>query len=433
MKRVIGIFIGLLATPSIVLGAVTQVQGMRVSASSDKTRVVLDLDRPLTHNLFTLTGPDRVVLDLNASSTVQGFTDPKPAGLLKQIRHAPKPKSKLRVVFDVGEAVQPRSFLLPPKGEYGHRLVIDLIPRDGVVAPTLKRTQRDIIIAIDAGHGGKDPGATGPGGLREKDVVLQIAKRLASLVDKQPGMRSFLIRDDDTFVSLGGRAVKARQANADFFVSIHADGFPDARARGSSVFVLSQSGATSEAARWLAERENAADLVGGVKLDDKDDVLASVLLDLSQTATISASMRAARKVLKEIGNINRLHSRSVKQAGFVVLKSPDVPSIFVEAAFISNPEEARKLRNPSHQAAMAQAILTGIHGYFESSPPSNTKVASLVRPKNPQAVRHVILNGDTLSEIAARYNVPLRRLRTANGLKNDRIRIGQTLKIPEAI
>ncbi len=435
MKLFFRLILVLSTASQVAWGATAQVQAIRVSSEDDKTRVVLDLDQPLKHNLFTLANPNRVVVDLLGTKTASSISTSKPKGLLKQVRYATKPNSQLRVVFVVAGAVQPRSFLLKPTGEYGHRLVIDLIPRDrAAVSPAPKPTTRDILVAIDAGHGGKDPGAMGPGGLREKDVVLRIANKLATLVNRQPGMRAFMVREGDTFISLQGRAAKARQAKADLFVSIHADAFHDKRARGSSVYVLSQSGATSEAARWLAKTENAADLAGGVRLDDKDDLLASVLLDLSQNATISASMQAAKRVLREIGGVNRLHSQSVKQAGFVVLMSPDMPSIFVEAAFISNPSEAARLRNPQHQQAMAQAIMRGIHGYFADSPPPNTRVAALKRPPQPpKNVQHVIKSGDTLSEIAERYNVPLSKLRAANGLRNDAIRIGQRLKIPGSI
>ncbi|MEM7284636.1 MAG: N-acetylmuramoyl-L-alanine amidase [Pseudomonadota bacterium] len=434
MKFICPLMLVFLAGSQAAWGGAAELHGIRVSTDAEKTRIVLDLDQPLKHNLFTLDKPHRVVVDLLGTKTASQIKTGDPNGLLKQIRYATKPNSQLRVVFDVAKSVQPRSFLLKPSSGFGHRLVIDLVPRDGVrqmAAP--KPKTRDIIVAIDAGHGGKDPGASGPGGLREKDIVLNIAQRLAKLVDQQPGMRAYMVREGDTFISLEGRAAKARRANADLFVSIHADAFHDIRARGSSVYVLSQSGATSEAARWLAKTENAADLAGGVKLADKDDLLASVLLDLSQNATISASMQAARKVLREIGTVNRLHSQSVKQAGFVVLMSPDLPSIFVEAAFISNPSEAAKLRDSNHQQALAQAIMRGIHGYFQESPPPNTKVASLRRPRPPAPVQHVIRNGDTLSEIAERYNVSLSRLRAANGIRGDAIRIGQRLRIPGAI
>ena len=435
MKLCLRLISMLLAVSQVAWGAPTQVHAIRVSAEEGKTRVVLDLDQPLKHNLFTLSDPNRVVVDLLGTKTAPAISTSKPQGLLQQVRYATKPNSQLRVVFDVSGSVQPRSFLLKPTGEYGHRLVIDLIPRNGAaVAAAPKPKTRDILVAIDAGHGGKDPGAMGPGGLKEKDIVLSIANKLAELVNRQPGMRAFMVREGDTFISLRGRAAKARQAKADLFVSIHADAFHDKRARGSSVYVLSQSGATSEAARWLAKTENAADLAGGVKLDDKGDLLASVLLDLSQNATISSSMQAAKRVLREIGDVNRLHSRSVKQAGFIVLMSPDMPSIFVEAAFISNPSEAARLRDPGHQQAMADAIMRGIHGYFAESPPPNTRVAALKRPPPAHKnIQHVIKSGDTLSEIAERYNVPLSKLRAANGLRNDAIRIGQRLKIPGAI
>lgn len=433
--RIWQVFFGVLWVSLGAVAQAAQLKQIRVSAQPNKTRIVLDLDRALSHNLFTLKNPNRVVVDLASARVEPSISVPGGAGLLKNIRYATKASGDVRVVFDVSRAVQPRSFLLPPQGDRSHRLVIDLLPSGSTQLATTKTApqKRDIVIAIDAGHGGKDPGATGPGGLLEKDVVLKIAKHLGHLIDQQPGMRAFLIRDDDTFISLRQRAAIARKQSADLFVSIHADAFRDFRARGSSVYVLSKSGATSEAARWLAESENRSDLRGGVKLDDKDDMLASVLLDLSQNATNSSSMQAAKSVLQEIGTVNRLHSRSVKQAGFIVLMSPDIPSIFVEAAFISNPGEARKLRDPGHQEAMARAIMTGIHKYFRANTPPDTQLTALKMPAKPKPVQHRIASGDTLSEIAEKYNVSLRRLRQANGLKSDRIRIGQTLQIPAAI
>ena len=277
------------------------------------------------------------------------------------------------------------------------------------------------MIAIDAGHGGEDPGARGPRGTREKTVVLQIAKRLERLVDREPGFRAVMIREGDYFMPLRKRASKAHEHRADLFVSIHADAFHDRRARGSSVYVLSQRGATSEMARILAETENAADLIGGVSLNDKDDLLKTVLLDLSQTASIEASMEVGENVLGHLRRLGKVHKRRVQQAGFVVLKSPDIPSILVETAFISNPGEERQLRNGKHQQNLATAILKGIKSYFRNNPPPGTLMAQR---------QHVIKRGDTLSEIAQRYDVSMNQLRVANGLKGNSLRIGDVLKIP---
>jgi N-acetylmuramoyl-L-alanine amidase len=282
---------------------------------------------------------------------------------------------------------------------------------------------RDIIVAIDAGHGGEDPGAIGPNGTREKDVVLAIARRLQVMVDQEPGMRAGMIRSGDYYVSLGNRIRKAREQRADLFISIHADAFRDQRARGASVYTLSQRGASSEYARLLADKENASDLVGGVSLDDKDNLLASVLLDLSQTATIEASNDAAGRVLGGLRGVGQVHKVRVEQAGFRVLKAPDVPSMLVETAFISNPAEERKLRSSSHQNELAKAVMSGIRAYFEHNPPPGTRLARNGR-------EHIISQGETLVGIARNYRVNLQNLRDVNGLRSDAVRVGDVLRIP---
>lgn len=279
---------------------------------------------------------------------------------------------------------------------------------------------RDVVIAIDAGHGGEDPGARGHRGTREKTVVLAIARRFKALVEKEPGMRPVMIRDGDYYISLRGRIKKARQKRADIFISIHADAFHNKKARGSSVYTLSPRGATSEAARWLAESENKADLIGGVSLDDKDDLLASVLLDLSQTASLEASLDVADHILGGLKRVGKVHKRRVQSASFMVLKSPDIPSVLVETAFISNPEEERKLRSKSYQQKLAQALMQGVRKYFHRFPPPGTHLAR----------RHVIKTGDTLSAIAEQYQVPVHRLRNVNQLESDHVKVGEVLQIP---
>jgi N-acetylmuramoyl-L-alanine amidase len=281
------------------------------------------------------------------------------------------------------------------------------------------------VVAVGAGHGGRDLGATGRAGTREKDITLKIARSLADLIDRQPGMKATLIRDGDYFIPLRQRFTKAREAKADLFVSIHADAFDDRSVRGSSVFILSNSGATSEAANWLARSENKADLVGGVTLDDKDATLAAVLLDLSQGATLEASHDVASHVLSSLARVGKTHKRYVERAGFAVLRSPDVPSVLVETAFISNPDEERKLRDPKHRAALAQAIFKGVKGYFHSSPPPGTWLAA-----NARAEEHVVSNGETLSTIANRHRISVKALRSANGLAGDRLQAGLVLRIP---
>jgi N-acetylmuramoyl-L-alanine amidase len=335
--------------------------------------------------------------------------------------------------------VRAKSFILKPTNGYGYRLVVDLRAKDKEVRQQVAKVVksgsgksgkngrgRDLIIAIDAGHGGEDPGAKGPNGVYEKNVVFAIARRLARLVDKEPGMWAVMIRKGDYYIGLRKRIHKARAAKADLFISIHADAFRDRRVRGSSVYTLSQRGASSEAAQWLAKRENRADLVGGVELADKNDLLASVLLDLSMSATMVASREAADDVLKQLRGLGKTHKRQVQQAGFRVLKAPDIPSMLVEIAFISNPVEEKRLKNPNHQERVAKALLTGIRNYFRTYPPAGTWMAQ----HTPR--QHVITRGDTLSTIAQQYRIRVNDLRNVNKLSGDRIRVGQVLSIPES-
>jgi N-acetylmuramoyl-L-alanine amidase len=296
--------------------------------------------------------------------------------------------------------------------------------------------KRDIVVVIDAGHGGEDPGAIGPGGVREKDVVLAIARKLKDKIDARKGYRAELTRTGDYYISLRGRTDKARKRNADLFVSIHADAFKDPRARGASVWVLSGRGASSEMGRWLAQRENSADLIGGVgslSLGDKDDVLASVLLDMSMNASRKDSHQVASRIHGNMDRFARMHKKYVEQAGFVVLKSPDIPSILVETGFISNPEEARKLRTASYQNQMADAIYRGIVDHFWEKPPAATYIAwqkQSGKPGDGGERLYKVVSGDTLSVIAQRNGVSLQQLRTANRLNGDSIRVGQVLRIP---
>jgi N-acetylmuramoyl-L-alanine amidase len=292
------------------------------------------------------------------------------------------------------------------------------------VTKSVTNKVRDIVIAIDAGHGGEDPGAHGPRGTQEKKVVFDISKKLAALINKKPGMKAVLVRKGDYYIKLRKRMEIARAAKADLFVSIHADAFKNSKVKGASVFTVSKRGASSEAARWLAQHENSADLVGGVKLADKEDMLATVLMDLSQTATKEASRNVAGKILKNFKHIGHLHKQGVQKAGFMVLKSPDIPSILVETAFISNPDEERKLRSGKHQQKMARAIFKGIVSYFEQYAPANTYFA--LNSSN----QHIISRGETLSGIAFQYGVSMKSIKTVNALASNEIQIGQVLKIP---
>lgn len=368
------------------LAAQAKVSAVRTWAGPDHTRLVLDLDRPVSHDIFLLDNPRRLVLDVpNARST---GSMPRPAEFgdtISRLRSGVRNGRDLRLVLDLTAEVKPRSFVLPPQDGQGHRLVVDLLPRRRAAAPApapvvapvpvaVPRrvptpTAGELVVAIDAGHGGKDPGAIGKGGTREKDVTLAIARQLAVLVAREPNMRPLLIRESDYFVTLRGRTIKAREAQADLFVSIHADAVPHGNAAGASVYVLSTSGASNEAARWLAARENAADLVGGVTLEDRDPVIQTVLLDLFQSSTIDASFELGEAVLQRLGPLGGLHKASVQQAGFAVLKSPDIPSILVETAFISNRREEQRLRDPGHQRRIAAAVLEGIRSYATNRRP----------------------------------------------------------------
>ena len=358
------------------------VKDVRLWAGPDATRLVFDLSAPVEHSVITLQDPDRVVIDISGARVDTGNELPEGQGFVKQLRVGPQGRGDVRFVIDLSSPASPNSFSVAPSGSYGHRLVVDLSPMASKAPPVVVKSAldahgRDVIVAIDAGHGGVDPGSIGKSGTREKNVTLAIARRLKERIDREPGMRAVLTRDSDHFVELRDRIVRARRQQADMFVSVHADSYRDRSVVGSSVYVLSARGASDESARWLADRENSADLVGGVSLDDKDSVLASVLLDLSQGASMSASFDAAQKVMDELDRIGNVTRRGVKSAGFIVLKSPDIPSILVETAFISNPTEEARLGSGKHQQRLAEAIFQGVRGYFYANPPPGTIVAQL--------------------------------------------------------
>lgn len=364
----------------------------RLWPSPEYTRLALEAPQPIAFRHFKLDNPARVVIDLEGvrqGAALESLPaqlsadDPLVAG----IRVGMNRPGVMRIVLDLKGEADPSVFVLPPHGQYGHRLVVDVRPAlptgpDTVSAavaakPEVPRYARLMTVAIDAGHGGEDPGALGANGSREKDVTLAIARRLKQKIDAQENMRAVLIRDGDYFVPLAERVVKARALKADLFLSIHADAFIKPHARGSSVFALSENGATSVAARWLAKRENDADLVGGVNIDVKDPFLKRTLIDLSQTATINDSLKLGRAVLQQIGGVNTLHKPHVEQAGFAVLKAPDIPSILIETAFISNPEEEKRLNDPAYQDSLVDAIVTGVRQYFDAHP--QTAPARLTR------------------------------------------------------
>jgi N-acetylmuramoyl-L-alanine amidase len=400
------------AVPSWVAAAnAATVASARLWPAQEYTRLILESSSAVSHQMQPMKNPERLVLDLEdvelSSEIAQLGQRLQPSDpYIQAIRVARFKPGVVRVVLELKAEVNPQLFALQPVADYGYRLVLDLYPltppdplmtlldfeksgagdvavgpaapdRFGPVdrgsslnssksRPTLRRP---IVVAVDPGHGGEDPGAVGPRGTYEKNVTLAIAKRLVAMLGAQPGMRAMLTRDDDYFVPLNVRVQKARRVQADLFISIHADAFTTPTARGSSVFALSEHGATSAAARWLAQRENQADLIGGVNLDSKEPFLARTLLDLSQTAQINDSLRVGRSVLDGIGAVNALHKGSVEQAGFAVLKAPDIPSILVETAFISNPEEELKLKSDRYQQKFAESISNGVKRYFAQNPP----------------------------------------------------------------
>ncbi|NOR40515.1 MAG: LysM peptidoglycan-binding domain-containing protein, partial [Gammaproteobacteria bacterium] len=376
--------------------------------------------------------PRRIVLDMENTSLKANLGTLKLSNTpVARIRSGVRDGDDLRVVLDISTVVNPRSFSLRANDKAGDRLVLDLYDQQ-TKTPAVKKSvkqsaKRDIVIAIDAGHGGEDPGAMGPKRLREKDVVLGIAKELNALFKADKGFRPTMIRSGDYYVSLRGRRDLARKRQADLFVSIHADAFRRKEANGASVYALSTRGATSTAARYLAQRENSADLVGGVSLADKDDVLAGVLADLSMTSTLDTSLKLGDKVLRNVDNVAKLHKRNVEQAGFAVLKSPDIPSILVETGFISNPGEAKKLATSSYRKKMARAIHRGIVDWFLAHPPSGTLIAW---QRQQDGRQYIIARGDTLSGIAQRFNVSLSDLRIRNRISGSRIMVGQKLTIP---
>ncbi|KRE89628.1 N-acetylmuramoyl-L-alanine amidase [Frateuria sp. Soil773] len=485
------------ATLPLCPARAADVKAARVWAGSEYTRVVFDLSGPLSYKLSQQDG--QVRLDLAASGTVRGFEAPAAQGLYRGLS-ASRQGGSLQLVTRTGAHARPKSFLLKPGGGAGYRLVLDLYPGDAgkvddavassavppsVEAAVTKATaavrpmpnagasirqaaallggDRKVVVAIDAGHGGKDPGSHGPAGTLEKDITLAVARRLAAQINKQPGMKAVLTRDGDFFIPLKQRYQIARENNADMFVSIHADAFKSGDARGSSVWVLSPRGKTSTAARWLADRENGADLIGGVTLDDKDDNLAAVLVDMQQGYAMQASESIAGNVLKALGLLGPTHRGYVERANFVVLRSPDVPSILVETAFISNPTEERKLRDPAHQDRLAAAVMGGVKNYFEATPPPGTWFAAQAARRSgllasgpaatggkPAPARtavasadgkvaradadvrdlHRVGRGESLRSIARQYGVSVGALKSANRLSDDSVRAGAVLTIP---
>ena len=414
------------------MASATEVRSVRLRAGDDHTRATIDLSETPDYRVFTLADPDRLVVDVKRGR-LRSNIDSAGRGLVASVRSGQPEADRLRIVFDLKEPVRPKSFVLNPSERSRHRLVIDMVSatapaepaRAMATAPAVEA--REVVVAIDAGHGGNDPGAVGAGGTHEKRITLKVAQLLAERIDAEPGMRAVLVRDKDEFIPLHLRFQKAREQKADLFVSIHADAALNRNAKGSSVYMLSTRGASNEAARYLAERENRADLVGGVSLNGKDKMLAAVLLDLSQGATLEASSMAAEHVLASLTRMGKAHKRYVERANFVVLRSPDVPSLLVETGFISNPDEEKKLNDPKHRVRVAEAVMLGIRDYFHAAPPPGTWIAANVKTR-----AHVVARGETLSEIASRHGVSIRKIRQVNAINGDVVRVGAVLKIPTA-
>lgn len=476
LNNLAGLFVAAILAAAPLGGArAAEVKDARVWAGPQYTRVVLDANGPLHYRIDQKDG--QIVVDLSDSKAAVDFSAPAAQGLYHGLSHA-RSGNNLLLTANVDPTSRLKSFVLKPAGGENYRLVLDLYPGEAKDAdnaagktspvtlsfsnPTHSRRvaaeqaaamlngQRAVVVAIDAGHGGKDQGAHGPRGTLEKNVTLAVARDLAKEINRQPGMKAVLTRDSDVFIPLKQRYEIAREHNADLFVSIHADSFTSDDARGSSVWVLSPRGKTSMAARWLADGQNRADLIGGISLDDKDDSLAKVLLDLQQGWAIQASDEVANNVLKALAKLGPTHRGHVEHANFVVLRSPDVPSILVETAFISNPVEERKLRDPAHQKLLANAVMSGVKGYFESTPPpgtwfaaqaakrNGTRLASVASPTGGKSIgtspaasdRHRVGRGESLSSIARQYGVSVGALKSANQMNTNTVRAGAVLTIP---
>ena len=378
--------------------AATQIRNARLWRSDGKLRLVFDLSEPVQYKTFALGTPERLIIDLSGASLSGDFSQLALGdSVIRSIRSGHFGKGDTRIVLDLSEPVQLNSFLLRPQDGQGHRLVLDLkttaalpsaTPAAPVVATAKPHHMRDIIVVVDPGHGGKDPGAIGAKGEREKDVVLSIAQLLAKRLKREKGFDVKLVRNDDFFVPLRKRVDIARKHNADMFISVHADAAPRLTASGASVYCLSEGGATSATARFMAQRENGADLLGAtslLNLKDKDPMLAGVILDMSMNATIAASLELGSTVLGSLAGITTLHQKRVEQAGFAVLKSPDVPSILVETGFISNARDSQRLVTARHQQAVADGMFEGLQRYFQKNPPINSYIAWQQAQKNRPA------------------------------------------------
>ncbi|TQV87225.1 AMIN domain-containing protein [Aliikangiella coralliicola] len=409
------------------------VSGIRFWQDPEKTRLVFDVDEEVDYKLFTLDDPYRLVVDIQKAKLKTDLSRIEiPKQLVSKIRSSQK-ADKLRIVIDLKNGVTTKHFALKPFQSYGHRLVVDLRDKNGkkqvvkTASSVLKNKNRDIVIAIDAGHGGDDPGALGPKGTLEKNITLAVAKKLASRINKEKGFKAFLTRSSDYYVGLETRTKLARKNKADLFISLHADGFRDPRVRGASVWVLSPKGANSEMGKWLEQREKSSDLLGGVEsLQNKDPLVAQVLIDLSMHYSVGESIKAAEKVRKQLSRkMSKMHGKGLRKAAFMVLRMPDIPAMLVEMAFISNPGEEKLLKTTAQQNKIAQAVFAGVKQYFKTNPPDGSYYATLSKSRS-----YKVKSGDTLSQIAQNFGVTTSSIKSRNKLKSNNLKIGQTLMIP---
>ncbi|MCW8870028.1 MAG: N-acetylmuramoyl-L-alanine amidase, partial [Proteobacteria bacterium] len=404
---------------SLATAKTADIESVRVWSGPDHTRAVFDISAQADYQLFELDNPPRVVIDVAAGRLKSNLDLPENRDI-KGIRYSEN-KNRVRLVLDLKKDFKPKSFLLKPTGKYGHRLVVDLNHKQEQEEKTIAQAvpeNRDVLVAIDAGHGGEDPGAIGAAGTYEKHVTLNIAKALAKKINAQKGMRAMIIRDGDYYIKHRERFEKARKHRADLFVSIHADAFHSSKVNGASVYILSKRGASSEAAAWLAESENKSDSIGGVVIEDKRDMLSQVLYDLSQNSAMEESHKAAQSVHASMKKVVKLHGQGFGQANFLVLKSPDVPSMLIETGYISNPDDEKNLKSPTHIDKLTNQIASGIRHYFYQSPPPRTWIAAQAKAK-----KHVVQSGDTLSAIASRNGTSIDSIKSINNKSTNSVMI----------
>ncbi len=426
----------MLAVPASSVLAQNVIKGVRVWPSPDSTRIVFDLKQEPQYSYFTLSNPDRLVVDFRETSDKIDLSDlGKNSNLIKRIRQSkPKDDQSLRVVLELKKSINPVLFPLKPTSPYGDRLVIDLIDQDVRHAklPTRMNGKRDVIVAIDAGHGGEDPGSIGAAGSYEKRVTLGIARRLAKLIDDEPGMKSVMVRTNDYYIHPNRRSEIARKHKVDFFISIHADAFTSPQPKGASVWVLSLKRANTEIGKWMEQREKHSELLGGaaevLKDTNNEKYLAGALLDMSMAHSMSTGYDVALEMIKQLSRITKMHKKLPQSASLAVLKSPDIPSILVETGFISNHREEKLLNDGKHQQNLAKALKNAVYSYFKRNPPEG----SLLAHNQGGIRRHTIRSGESLSLLAERYDVSVSALKDHNKLSGSLLRVGQVIEIPSS-